>query len=347
MELFETVKILIIFAIAFATALLVTPFIYRLLVKLDFRKKNIRSEQEAPVFHELHKNKSSTPTMGGVIIWGTVLGLALLFLILNKTVDGFFEYFNFVDRQETYLPLGALFISAIVGLIDDLSGILKKGPKGGLAMPHKLLLYTGVAVIGAWWFYFKLGFTSLYVPFIGNFDIGLWYIPFFILVLAATAFSANETDGLDGLAGGVFFFAFGALAVVSFILGRFDLTAMIVTILGALLAFLWFNIYPAKFFMGDTGSMSLGITIGIIAMLTNTALFLPFFGIILVAESLSVIVQKLYKKIHGKKLFYSTPIHHHFEALKWPESQITMRFWIISAVFVTIGLVLFFLAHFA
>ncbi len=348
MELFEAVRILIVFALAFVIALFITPLVYHFLIKLDLRKKNIRSAKEAPVFHKFHQKKASTPTMGGVIIWGTVLGMALLFLILAKTVDGFFEYFNFVDRSETYLPLAALFISAIVGLVDDLFGILGKGGKGGgLTMGRKLLLYTGVAIIGAWWFYFKLGFTNLYVPFIGNFDIGWWYIPFFIFILVATAFSANETDGLDGLAGGVLFFAFGALAVVAFVMGRFELSAMITAVLGALLAFLWFNIYPAKFFMGDTGSMSLGITLGVIVMLTNTALFLPFFGIVLIGESLSVIIQSLSKKFKGKKIFYSTPIHHHFEALKWPESQITMRFWIISAVFVIIGLVLFFLAHFA
>ncbi len=348
MELFEAVRILIIFALAFLVALLITPLVHRFLVKMDFRKKNIRSAKEAPVFHKFHKNKSSTPTMGGIIIWGTVLGMALVFLILSKTIDGFFDYFNFVDRTQTYLPLAALLISAVVGLVDDLFGILGRGPKGGgLTVSHKLLLYTGVAVIGAWWFYFKLGFTNLYVPFIGNFNIGWWYIPFFIFILVATAFSANETDGLDGLAGGVLFFAFGAVAVVAFVLGRFELAAMISAVLGALLAFLWFNIYPAKFFMGDTGSMSLGITLGVIIMLTNTALFLPFFGIILIMESCSVIVQMISKKFRKKKIFHSTPIHHHFEALGWPESRITMRFWIISSVFVILGLVLFFLAHFA
>jgi phospho-N-acetylmuramoyl-pentapeptide-transferase len=348
MVLFSAVRILLIFALAFMVALFITPFIFKGLVKLDFRKKNIRSKEEAPIFHKFHKGKTNTPTMGGIIIWGTVLGMATIFWILSKTIDGFFEYFNFIDRAQTYLPLATLFISAIVGLIDDLFGILGKGAKsGGLKMKHKLLLYTGVAIIGAWWFYFKLGFNTLFIPFIGYFNIGFWYVPFFIFILIATAFSSNETDGLDGLAGGVLFFAFGALAVVAFIMGRYELAAMIAAILGSLLAFLWFNIYPAKFFMGDTGSMSLGITLGVIVMLTNTALFLPFFGIILIGESISVIVQLMSKKIRGKKIFHSTPIHHHFEALEWPESQITMRFWIISAVFAALGLVLFFLSHYA
>lgn len=346
--LFETVRILIIFALAFAVALFATPFVYNFLRKFNLRKTNIRSEKDAPIFYKFHKDKSETPTMGGIIIWATVLGMALVFFVLNRLIGGFANYFDFVNRAETYLPLAALFLTAIVGLVDDMFGIWGKGPKGGgITMSKKLILYTLVAAIGAWWFYFKLEWNVLYVPFLGYFDIGFFYIPFFIFILVSAAFSTNETDGLDGLAAGVLFFAFSALAVVAFILGRFDLAAFIAAILGALLAFLWFNIYPAKFFMGDTGSMSLGITLGVIAMLTNTALFLPFFGFILVIESLSVIVQVASKKIRKKKIFLSTPIHHHFEGLGWPESQITMRFWIISAVASTLGLVLFFLARFA
>ncbi|MCP6719792.1 MAG: phospho-N-acetylmuramoyl-pentapeptide-transferase [Patescibacteria group bacterium] len=348
MIIFEAVRVLIMFALSFVVALIITPFFVYFLEKFNLRKNNIRGKESAPVFYQFHKNKSNTPTMGGVIIWVTVLGIALVFFILRALFDGFANYFDFVNRAETYLPLAALFLAALVGLVDDFFGIFGKGPHGGgLNMKQRLLLYTAVAVLGAWWFYFKLGFDVLYVPFIGNITIGLWYIPFFIFILVATAFSANETNGLDGLMEGVLFFAFAALAVVSFVLGRFDLAVMNAAILGALLAFLWFNIYPARFFIGDTGSMSLGITLGVMAMLTNTALFLPFFGFILVIESLSVIIQVTSKKLRGKKVFLSAPIHHHFEALGWPESQITMRFWIISAVATTLGLVLFFLARFA
>jgi phospho-N-acetylmuramoyl-pentapeptide-transferase len=151
---------------------------------------------------------------------------------------------------------------------------------------------------------------------------------------------------LDGLLGGVSLFAFIALAVVAFTLGRYDLSVFSGVIIGALLAFLWFNIYPARFFMGDTGSMSLGITMGVIAMLTNSALLLPLFGFILVIESLSVIIQILSKAIRKKKVFLSSPLHHHFEALGWPESQVTMRFWIVSAVMSAIGLITYFLSRF-
>lgn len=348
MELFAALRVLIMFALGFGVALLLTPFVYRTLVGFNMRKRNIRDAATAPVFHQFHKDKHATPTMGGIIIWATVVGLALVFWIGDVLFDGFAGYFNFVDRAETYLPLAALLFAALIGLLDDVWGILGKGPKGGgLTVSQKLMLYTGIALVGAWWFYVKLGWSTLYVPFVGYLPMGIWYIPAFVFILVAASNAANLTDGLDGLAAGVLFFAFGALAVVAFVLGRYDLAVMIAVLLGALLAFLWFNIFPAKFFMGDTGSMSLGITLGVVAMLTNTALFLPFFAFILVVESVSVIVQVASKKIRKKKIFLSAPIHHHFQGLGWQESQITMRFWIIAAVGCIVGLVLFFLARFA
>lgn len=347
MIIFEGIRVLLLFALSFVVAQLITPFVEHLLYKFDFRKKNIRDSTTAPVFHQFHKDKSNTPTMGGIIIWGTVLLLAIIFSVANFFFDGFATYFNFVNRAETYLPLAALLFAAIVGFTDDLLGILGKGPHGGgLQVRHKLLIYLVFASIGAWWFYFKLDWNVLYIPFVGTVDIGLWYIPVFIFILVATAFSTNETDGLDGLAAGTLFFGFGAFAVVAFVLHRFDLAAMNAVILGALLAFLWYNVYPARFFMGDTGSMSLGITLGVVAMLTNAALFLPFFGFILVIESLSVIIQVISKKIRKKKVFLSTPIHHHFEGLGWPETRVTMRFWIVGGVAAVVGLALFFLARF-
>src|SRR3989338_6682164 len=279
--------------------------------------------------------------MGGILIWGTMLVLAVCFWFLSLFFDGIFERLNFLSRSQTFLPLGALVFSAILGFADDLLGIFKIGPRGGgLSMKQKILLYTIVATVGAWWFYFKLGWDIFKVPFLGNFSVGLWYIPIFIFIIVSTAFSANETDGLDGLAGGVLLFAFAALGALAFTQGHYDLTAFTSVIVGALLAFLWFNIYPARFFMGDTGAMSLGVTLGIVAMLTNSALLLPLIAFILVFESGSVIVQTLSKKFRGKKIFLSTPIHHHFEAIGWPETKVTMRFWIISAVAATIGLII-------
>lgn len=345
MVISETLRIIILTTLSFFVALLVTPLWYKFLKAQHFDKQ-LREEAKTPVFYELHKKKVGTPTAGGIIIWSTVIGLALFFGLMNMLFDGpTWHYLNFIDRAETYLPLATLFFAAIIGLVDDWLGVLKLGGAsgGGLKIRYKSILYFLIAAIGALWFYYRLGFDTINVPFLGNYHIGWWYIPIFIFIIFATAFSANETDGLDGLFGGVSLFAFIALTAVAFVLHRYNLAAFGGVTIGALLAFLWFNIYPAKFFMGDTGAMSLGITIGVIAMLTNTALLLPFFAIILVVESLSVIIQIISRKLRkGKKVFRSSPIHHHFEALGWPESQITMRFWIISAIFCALGLVIFF-----
>lgn len=344
----EAVRVLVIVLISFAVALGVTPLFIRTIIKLNLRK-HIRTSDAAPIFSKLHEGKSGTPTMGGIIIWGTVMGLAFLFWGLDVLFDGFFGYLNFVDRAQTFLPFAALGIAAFLGLFDDVLNVLKVGPKGGgLTVSRKLIVYTLLSAVGAWWFYSPniLDWQVLHVPFLGNLDIGIWYMPIFMFIIVASAFSANETDGLDGLLGGVSLFAFAALGVVAFSLGRFDLAAMSAAIVGALLAFLWFNIYPAKFFMGDTGSMALGITLGVMTMLTNTAFLLPLFFFIPVVETASVIVQVTSKKLFKKKVFLSTPIHHHFEALGWPESQITMRFWIISVVATGLGLAIFFIDQF-
>lgn len=343
----EAVRILVLTAIGFVVAIAMTPLWYRFLLRYGFRKQ-IRSSEEAPVFSRFHEKKAGTPTAGGVIIWGSLILIAILFWVIAQLFSGTLGQFNFISRSETYLPIAALVIAAFLGLLDDWFGILKRGgaKSGGLQVRHKLILYTVLAAVGAWWFYFRLERHALIIPFSGTYEIGLWYIPIFMFIMIASAFSANETDGLDGLLGGVSLFAFIALAAVAFVAGLYDLAAFGGVMIGSLLAFLWYNIYPAKFFMGDTGSMSLGITIGVIAMLTNTFLFLPFFAVILVLESLSVIIQLLSKKFRKKKVFLSTPLHHHFEALGWPESQVTMRFWILSAMMATLGLVIFFLARF-
>lgn len=348
MGVFNAIRALIIFGISFLFAFIITPFVFDILKKFNLRKVNIRDEKTAPVFYQFHKDKVNTPTMGGIIIWGTTLLLALGFFILSNIGDGFFSYLNFVNRGETYIPLAALFLAALVGMVDDILGILKKGPNGGgLTMKLKILFYLIIALLAGSWFYFKLGWHTVYVPFLGSFDFGFWYFLFFIFIIVATGFSANETDGLDGLAGGIFFFALSSLAVVAFVNHKYDLAVFIASLLGSLLAFLWFNIYPAKFFMGDTGSMSLGVVLGIIAMLTDTALLLPFFFFIPLIESLSVIIQTISKKLYKRKIFLSTPIHHHFQGKGWPESQITMRFWIINALASLLGIIVFFLYKFA
>jgi len=342
LEHYLVIKIFLLTSVSFILAVLITPILTHFLYKHKLGKQ-IRESESAPIFHSLHKKKSGIPTMGGIIIWLTVLILALAFFYLAKLFpDGWAANFNFLTRSETLLPLGALVASALVGLFDDFLGIKKIGPRGGgLKMRHKLLIFTGIALIGALWFYFKLDWDLFHVPFLGSYEIGWWYIPIFVFIIVATAFSVNEADGLDGLAGGVLLTSFGSLGTIAFIQGRYDLATFCGVIVGALLAFLWFNINPARFIMGDTGSMSLGITLGIVAMLTNSALFLPIISFVLVIESLSVIIQMLTKKLTGKKIFISTPIHHHFEAIGWTEPKIVMRFWVISGVTSVVGLILF------
>lgn len=336
----SVIKVLLLSTLSFVTAILWTPLLTNFLFKYKLGKQ-IRTAESAPIFSKMHQAKSGTPTMGGVLIWGTTLVLILAFHEANQLFGGtFFSTMDFLSRQQTLLPLGALVASAIVGLVDDYWNIRRLGPKGGgLRMRHRLMLYTLIAAVGAWWFSSKLDWDLFRIPFVGSYNIGLWYIPVFILVIVATSFSVNETDGLDGLAGGVLLSSFGAYAAIAFMQGKTDLAAFCGVICGALLAFLWFNINPARFFMGDTGAMSLGVTLGIVAMLTNTALILPVIGLVFVLESLSVIVQVASKKLRGKKIFLSAPVHHHFEAIGWSEPKIVMRFWIIASVSAAMGLV--------
>lgn len=336
----DVAKVLGLGALAFVVAMAGTPLLAHFLYKYRFAK-SIRTSG-VPIFTSLHKKKEGTPTGGGVIIWATVVVLALGLLVLsNVTKHPFLLRLSFLTRSETLLPLGALVASAIVGLVDDYWDVRRFSPfGGGLRMRHRLLLYAVIAAFGAWWFFVKLGFDQLHVPALGDYVIGAWYVPLFLLVVVSTAFSVNEADGLDGLAGGILLFCFGAFAAIAFHKGLVDLAVFCVVLIGALLAFLWFNVYPARFFMGDTGSMSLGVTLGIIAMLTDSALILPVIALPLVIESGSVILQMGSKKLFKKKIFLSTPIHHHFEAIGWPETKVTMRFWIIAAVSAALGTVL-------
>ncbi len=342
---FQVVKILILFTISFIFAVLWTPLLTHFLYKYKMGK-NIRNSGQTPIFSKLHAHKAGTPTMGGILIWLTLLVLIIFFNFIGDFLDWeILEKLNFLSRSETLLPLGALIATALVGLVDDWLDVRGKGAKGGggLKVSHRLFVYAVIALLGSLWFYFKLDWTVLHVPFLGSFEIGWWYIPLFILVIISTAFSVNESDGLDGLAGGSLAIAYVAFAVIAFSLGRYDLAAFCAVIIGALLAFLWFNIPPARFYLGDTGAMSLGVTLAIIAMLTNYVILLPIIGLLFVFESLSVIIQTLHKKIKKKKLFHSTPIHHHFQAIGWSEPKIVMRFWVISAVTTAIGIVLFLL----
>jgi len=345
---FYIIRVLLLSAAAFIFTIAWTPLLTNFLYRYKLGK-TIRNTGKTPIFSLLHAAKSGTPTMGGLLIWLTTLIFAVgLFFLGLLWPDSWFSHFSFLSRGQTYLPLGILVASALVGLFDDWLDVKGRGVKGGggLTIKIRLLIYAIIALIGALWFYFKLDWDTFHIPFLGSFSLGWWYIPVFVVIIVSTAFSVNETDGLDGLAGGTLLFSFMVYGVISFLTGRFDLAVFCAVICGALLAFLWFNINPARFYMGDTGSMSLGITLGVIAMLTNTALILPIIGFIFVVESISVILQLISKKLrHGRKIFLSAPIHHHFEAKGWTEPKIVMRFWVIAAVSGALGICLFLLDH--
>jgi len=310
------------FLIAIAWTPILTNFLYR-----NNIGKRIRDSKNAPIMAKLHEKKAGTPTMGGLLIWVTT---AVLTIVFN------------LSRVATWLPLFCLVMTGIVGAIDDLMNVRGQGEKGGgLSLKQKFPLYAIIAAVGSWWFYYKLDWSSIHIPAMGDFSIGIWYIPLFIVVLVWMAFASNETDGLDGLAGGIFAMSYGTYAIIALIEGKSGLAVFCATIMGALLAFLWFNIPPARFFMGDTGSMALGMTLGVVAFLTNSVVVLPLITLVFTIEGLSFIVQFLSKKLRkGKKIFLSSPIHHHFEAIGWPEHKITMRFWVLGAVSAVAGLAL-------
>lgn len=333
------IKIASLALISFVLAMALTPLFTKFVYRKKFGKQ-IRSDGSTPVFSKLHQAKSGTPTMGGILIWFTACFLAVLFWFLDRVAHiNFFHSLNFLTRQQTLLPLGALLATALLGLLDDYLGIkgIGGGKGGGLRMRYRLLFYLLVSVVGAYWFYYKLGFDILHIPGLGNFVIGLWYIPLFIFVVIATSFSVNQTDGLDGLAGGVLAIAFFAYGLFAFLQGRFELAALTTVLGGGLIAFLWFNIYPARFFMGDTGSMALGTVLAIVAFLTNSIAVLPIIGVVLVLESGSTLLQWFWRHVFHKKLFLSSPLHHHFEAKGWPETKVTMRFWVLAAIGTIIG----------
>lgn len=235
--------------------------------------------------------------------------------------------------------------AGFVGLLDDVINI--RGGNGGIAGMRakvKLLLHGAVALLGGWWFYQKLDVTSIHIPFGGDLRLEALIIPLFFIVVIATANAVNISDGLDGLAGGLLATSFGAYAIIAVAEGKYGLAGFCMTIVGSLLAYTWFNIFPARFFMGDVGSFALGTALGVVAMLTDTVFLLPIIGFVYVAETGSVIINRLSKKLrNGKKVFLSSPIHHHFEAIGWPETKITMRFWVIGQVVAFVGLMLFFI----
>lgn len=327
----EMSNMFILSVAAFLIAMLLTPVYTTLAYKYKFWKKQRTTSttgEKLEVFTKLHANKFTRhiPTMAGLI---GVLAIAVVTVTSN------------LDRAQTYLPLASLVGGGLVGLIDDIINIRGKGRGvAGLRSSLKFFMIALLGMILGWFFFTKLGYNSIHIPFAGDWVVGWWIIPIFAFAVVATGNAVNISDGLDGLAGGLLAVSFSVFGVIALLQGHTMLAGFCFTVMGALLAYLWFNIYPARFFMGDVGSFAWGTTLGVVAMMTNTLFLLPIIGVLFVIEAGSSLIQIVAKRLFHHKVFISAPIHHHFEAIGWPEVKVTMRFWVIACVAGFIGLLL-------
>ncbi len=313
---------------AFLLAMLLTPIYTFVAYRYKFWKKQRSTSttgEKLEVFTKLHadKFKRNIPTMAGVI---------------GVTAITFVTFFFNLDRAQTWLPLAALVGGGAVGLLDDIINIRGHGlGVAGLRSSLKFAMIIALSAVLGWFFFVKLGYNSVHIPYVGDVILGWWIVPLFIFAVVATSNAVNISDGLDGLAGGLLAISYGVFGIISLLQGHILLSGFCFTVVGALLSYLWFNIYPARFFMGDVGSFALGTSLGVVAMMTNTLFLLPIIGIIFVIEAGSSLVQITSKKLFHHKIFLSAPIHHHLEAKGWPETKVTMRFWVIACIAGFIG----------
>lgn len=407
---------------AFALGLVLTPWFISFL-RRNSLGKTLRVEtvdgREPTIFRQYHEKKFGTPTMGGLLIWGSIFLTVIISRVLAFT--GAVQN-SILQRGQVYLPMFVLFTMGVLGALDDylniasssderlhqslptikklaygglavfiiaivllfaLGGgsaltdpkyrqyvvgavvvlllllflalrasatvvddwfrhiVIAQGKKKGLGVLPKITSLLLISLIGAYWFSIKLGYDSIAIPFYGSVYVGLWYIPIFMFILVGTANAVNVTDGLDGLAGGLLVIAFGAFGVVAYLQGLYVLAGFCAVSVGAIAAFLWHNVPPALFYMGDTGALALGGTLGVIALMTDQVLILPLVGFVFVIEMLSVIIQLTSKRLRGgKKVFKAAPFHHHLEALEWGESKVTMRLWIIGGIVALFGIII-------
>lgn len=290
-----------------------------------------------------HQVKTGTPTMGGIMIVAPVAIMTVLF--------------NLIRHESMLLPLVTIIACGVLGVVDDRAGLRRsetpdtgaspsggqsKRNKSGLIARYKLAWLVVIATGAAMVLHFVFRLESFALPSIATkFSLGLWYLPAAVLVIVSSANAVNLTDGLDGLAGSTSAVAFAAYGVIALLQEQLYLVAFCFTVTGATMAFLWYNAYPAQLFMGDTGALALGGTLGVVALMTGQWLLLPIVGFVFVAETLSVILQIWYFKLtKGKRIFKMTPLHHHFELLGWSEVQVVQRFWLIGILAAMLGIAL-------
>ncbi len=346
----DILKIIAPAVLTFVIGISITPFFTRYFYKYKMWKKSPRTEAgdiTSDHFMKIHntEHEVSTPRLGGMIIWVSVfIAVAVIYLLSRFVPSDFLGELSFFSRSQTVVPLGAFFLAALIGLLDDLLQISGQGSYAKDAIVYrkvKILFVTLIALSIALWFYYKLDFTSIYVPFVGEWQVGAWFILIFIIVMIAT-FSSSVIDGLDGLAGGVLASSFSAFALIAFLGSQFDISALAAAITGGILAFLWFNVPPARFYMGETGMLALVVVLSVLAFLTKSVLLLPIIALPLAVTTASDIIQMVsYKFFNKRRVFHVAPLHHHFQALGWPREKVVMRYWIVSVVCAITGVILY------
>lgn len=345
-------KVLLPAIISFLIGVLIAPSVGRFLVRKQlWKKKNVAKTidgKEATITASLHNDEHApVPRLGGVVVWISVFVTTLLFWLVSKVYPTpLTEKLDFISRNQTWLPLFAMAVGALVGGLDDLlvveafKGRLNSYIGGGLSFPIRLLAVSSLGLFAGWWFYVKLGIDYVYIPFYGNIHLGgLLFILFFIVVTLAT-FSTGVIDGVDGLSGGVMSAVFTAYGMIAYSHGQVNIAAFCFVVVGGIMAFLWFNIPPAMFYLTETGMLALSLSLSVIAFLTNSVAYLLIIALPLIATTLSVILQLTWKKVFKRKLFLVAPLHHHFQALGWPSYKVTMRYWIVSYICAMLGVII-------
>jgi phospho-N-acetylmuramoyl-pentapeptide-transferase len=343
------IKVFIPAATAFIIGILIAPVVTYFLYKFKVWKKQggkkALNGDDAVEFNRLKgDDETRTPRMGGIVIWGSVfLTVGFIFTLGRFFPHSVFAHLDFFSRSQTWIPLSTLAVGALIGFINDFYDVVHGGK--GLVLRYRILIISVLSALIAYWFYHKLEVNSIGIPFDGTLYIGIWIIPFFIIMTNAL-YASGVIDGIDGLSGGVFASIFTSYAGIAYIQQQFDIAALSATIAGAILAFTWFNVPPARFWMTETGSMALTLTLSVIVLMTDKIgeghgiALLFVVGLPLVATVLSDVLQVSYKKATGKKLFRIAPLHHHFEAIGWPSYKVTMRYWIISIICAIMGIII-------
>lgn len=344
-----TLDILIPALIAFTVGILITPIVTYFLYKHRVWKKQggkvAIGGKEAVEFNRLKgEHETKTPRMGGIVIWGSVLITLIGTYFLSEIFPySFFSQLDYLSRSQTLIPAAALLVGALIGFLNDFYDIAHEGK--GLRLSVRLGLITVLSSLLGWWFYTKLGVSAINIPFDGSWEIGIFIIPFFV-ILTIALYASGVIDGIDGLSGGVFASVFAAYTGIAIIQSQYDLAVFCATVVGGIMAFLWFNIPPARFWMTETGSMALTLSLATVVFMTDSLgdghgiALLFIVGLPLIATVASNIIQITYRKLTGKKLLRIAPLHHHFEAIGWPSYKVTMRYWIISIFCAVIGVIL-------